>query len=930
MSVSDPQLKFVLGPTNTGKTFYAVDRMMGYPSGMVGFPLRLLARENYDKMVAKLGASRVALITGEEKIIPPNASYFCCTVEAMPLTRDVDCLIVDEIQLCGDKERGHVFTDRLLHARGRHETLFLGADTMRPILQQLFPDGEFIYRERLSRLSYAGHKKASRLPRRSALVAFSASEVYRLAELVRRQRGGTAVVMGALSPRTRNAQVELFQNGDVDFMIATDAIGMGLNMDIGHVALADDIKFDGRSVRHLYPAEIAQIAGRAGRHTTDGTFGTTEGCRAFEQELIDAVEGHRFAPVRGLYWRNRKLNFNSLDGLLNALEAPPPSPLMMKKADADDHLTLAALADSEEVRSLADNPGRLRLLWDVVQIPDFRQSMTDSHVVMLTRIFTELARDGRLKKDWVASQLQHLDRLDGDIDTLMTRIAHIRTWTYITHKTGWTDDAEGWPELARAIEDRLSDELHNRLTQRFVDKRAAHLSRRLKESATLLASVRLDGSVLVEGEEVGSLHGFSFVPSLAESEEKAVILAAARKGLPDEIERRVAALSISADPAFKLDAKGQLFWREAVIARLVKSEVLYAPRVEVGDSDLLSHDQRARIQDRLNQFITDHVMEVLQPLMLLAKPESLLNPEGKSENITESSRANDTGTEGAGTNDTGTEGAGTNDTGTEGAGNISPPTPLSGAAKGLLYQLYEGLGTVPRRLLADQIKELSEADKPVLARAGIRMGIENLFLPAMLKPAPIALRVLLFSLYHQNFPLCGAPPEGRVSFSLDEEASEKMPEDTYWLAAGYCRLGARIMRVDMVERVAALVRAAAREGQFEISDEMLSLAGVGREEMALILSDLGCKQVSERPSEDPEKPSIAIFERQKRKSAKPHNSQKAHPDKARSAKAGKGARRRPTGNNNTPARASERTRQNNAKQPDPNSPFAVLAALKKG
>ncbi|MGB1933849.1 MAG: helicase-related protein [Candidatus Puniceispirillaceae bacterium] len=924
MAVSDPQVKFVLGPTNTGKTYYAVDRMMAYSSGMAGFPLRLLARENYDKMVARLGASRVALITGEEKIIPAHANYFCCTVEAMPLSRDVDCLIVDEIQLCGDKERGHVFTDRLLHARGRHETLFLGADTMRPILQQLFPDAEFIYRERLSRLSYAGHKKASRLPRRSALVAFSAAEVYRLAELVRRQRGGTAVVMGALSPRTRNAQVELFQNGDVDFMIATDAIGMGLNMDIGHVALADDIKFDGRSVRHLMPAEIAQIAGRAGRHTTDGTFGTTEGCRAFEQELIDAVEGHRFAPVRGLYWRNRTLNFKTLDGLLQSLEAAPPHPVMMKKADGDDHLTLAALADMQAVRALADNPGRLRLLWDVVQIPDFRQSMTDSHVVMLTRIFTELARDGQLKKDWVASQLQHLDRLDGDIDTLMTRIAHIRTWTYITHKTGWTDSTEGWPELARAIEDRLSDELHTRLTQRFVDRRAAHLSRRLKESATLLASVRLDGSVLVEGEEVGSLHGFSFVPSLAESEEKAVILAAARKGLPDEIERRVGALTISADPAFKLDRRGQIFWREAIIARLVKSDCLYAPRVEVGDSDLLSHDQKARIQDRLNQFITDHVVELLQPLVLLTRPEKLFAVEpaaGQDMPETMDSARAPSGPE-----------AGSEDSAEPPLQDIAQdtasqkPVALSGAAKGLLYQLYEGLGTVPRRLLADQIKELSETDKPLLARAGIRMGIENLFLPAMLKPAPIALRIVLYSLYHQNFPVCGAPPEGRVSFSLGEGDGE-MPEDGYWLAAGYCRLGTRIMRVDMIERVAALVRAAAREGQFEISDDMLSLAGVGREEMGRILSDLGCKQVSERASEDPEKPAIAIFERQKRKSMK-----SPRPDKARSHKgAAKGAGRAPSrGKPPAASRPRGQSRQNNERAPDPNSPFAVLAALKKG
>ena len=923
MAVSDPQLKFVLGPTNTGKTFYAVDRMMGYSSGMIGFPLRLLARENYDKMVARLGVSQVALITGEEKIIPPHARYFSCTVEAMPLSLEVDCLAVDEIQLCGDKERGHVFTDRLLNARGRHETLFLGSDTMRLILQKLYPSGEFIYRERLSRLSYAGHKKASRLPRRSALVAFSAAEVYRLAELVRRQRGGTAVVMGALSPRTRNAQVELFQNGDVDFLIATDAIGMGLNMDIGHVALADDIKFDGRSVRHLTPSEIAQIAGRAGRHTTDGTFGTTEGCTAFEQELIDAVESHRFGPVRVLFWRNRSLNFNTLDGLLNSLEATPHHPLMIKKTDGEDHLTLASMAKQDTIRKLADSPGRLRLLWDVAQIPDFRQSMTDSHLVMLVQIFTQLACDGQLKKDWVASQLQHLDRLDGDIDTLMTRIAHIRTWTYITHKTGWTDEAEGWPELARAIEDRLSDELHNRLTQRFVDRRAAHLSRRLKESATLLASVRLDGSVLVEGEEVGTLQGFTFIPTLAESDEKAVILSAALKGLQDEIERRVGALAISADPAFKLDGRGQVFWREAAIARLVKSDTLYAPRVEVGDSDLLNFDQKARIQDRLTQFIADHTAELLQPIIRLTKPDELFAEEAAQKNPqTDAGSENASANASASDKPTEIEKAGASVAGDP----VLAPT-LSGAAKGVLYQLYEGLGTVPRRLLADQIKELSEADKPLLARAGIRMGIENLFLPAMLKPAPITLRVLLYSLYHQKFPVCGPPPEGRVSFGLAEGQGE-MPEDGYWLAAGYCRLGPRIMRVDMVERVAALVRAAAREGQFEISDGMLSLAGVGREEMVLILADLGCKQVSERASEDAEKPAIAIFERQKRKNPKrqPNNALSGKRPNAKTRK----PRRNDAGNGGYSGRPSGKQRQNNERAPDPNSPFAVLAALKKG
>ncbi len=910
-------LKFVLGPTNTGKTHFAVERMTGYASAMIGFPLRLLARENYDRLVARMGPGAVALITGEEKIIPPNARFFCCTVEAMPLERDVDCLAVDEIQLCGDKERGHVFTDRLLHARGRYETLFLGADTMRPILAKLYPDAEIIQRRRLSRLSYAGQKKITRLPRRSAIVAFSAAEVYRLAELVRRQRGGTALVMGALSPRTRNAQVELFQNGDVDFMIATDAIGMGLNMDIGHVALADDVKFDGRAVRHLSPAEIGQIAGRAGRHMSDGTFGTTDGCRPFEQELVDMLEGHRFMPVRALYWRSRQLDFTTLASLLRSLDAAPPHPFMMRKADGDDHLSLAALADRDDIRGLADSPGRLRLLWDVAQIPDFRQTMTDSHLVMLARIYTDLSRGGQLAKDWVAGQIQHLDRLDGDIDALMTRIAHIRTWTYITHKSGWTEPQEGWPELARAIEDRLSDEVHNRLTQRFVDRRAAHLYRRLKESAVLLASVRLDGSVLVEGEEVGSLHGFSFVPSIGESEEKAVILSAARKGLPDEIERRVAALTISADAAFRLDDRGQIIWREAAVGRLVRTESVYAPRAEAFDSDLLGTDQKTRIQERLTRFAADHVAEVLGPLVRLARPDSLFDAPVEASQTTDSPAITPQGRQTELPSETADTAGGTAPAKQETAASVSAAA-LSGPAKGLLYQLYEGLGTLPRRIVAEQINQLSEADRPLLARAGLRMGTETLFLPALLKPAPIFLRLLLWSIHHKQFPACGGPPEGRVSFVLGDDAD--MPEDAYWLAAGYRRLGPRIMRVDMIERVAALVRAAARQGAFEIGDEMLSLAGVGREDMALMLTDLGCVRAGERPADDPEKSPVLLFERVKRRPRKQTDSQRPGQHKQR--------KKQPRGDNRKTARPRQAAVQERA--PDPNSPFAVLAALKKG
>ena len=879
--VLEPQITVLLGPTNTGKTHYAIERMLGHESGMIGFPLRLLARENYDRIVARLGPSQVALITGEEKIIPKQARYFCCTVEAMPLERRVACLAIDEVQLAGDRERGHVFTDRILHARGASETIFLGAETIRPLLKQLLPDAKFETRARLSRLSYSGARKVTRLQRRSAIVAFSASDVYHLAELVRRQRGGAAVVMGALSPRTRNAQVEMYQNGEVDFLIATDAIGMGLNMDIQHVALAADVKFDGRHLRHLMPAEMAQIAGRAGRHTTDGTFGVTEAVRPLEQEMIDAIEGHRFPPLRNLYWRSRDLEFRTVASLLKSLDAPPPFNFLNRKADAVDHKTLEALSLNADVMALADTPGRVRLLWDVAQIPDFRNMMTDSHAVMLARIFVNLAKHGQLERDWVANQMTQLDRLDGDIDTLMTRIAHIRTWTYITHRTSWTDDPENWQDLARSIEDRLSDELHNRLTQRFVDRRAAHLSRRLKEATPLMASVKLDGTVLVEGEEVGTLTGFSFSPALNESEEKAVILSAARKALPDEIERRVKALQASEDLAFQLGDRGQIIWREAEIARLVKSDNLYAPRPDIKDSDLLTDEQKSRISERLIQFVSNHVATTLPMLISFQDPKV---PEGAE--------------------------------------------PLSGHGRGVLYQLYEGLGALNRGQVAAQLRELPDTDKPHIARSGIRLGIETIYMPDMLKPAAIKLRVLLYSLFNNDFPECGPPGDGRVSIDLVPDVA-----DSYWLAAGYRRIGDKVMRVDMVERVAALVRAAAREGRFKMSDEMLSLAGVSRETMALMLVDLGCKKVDEEPSEDPEKPATPIFEREIRKRSNQQRRQNSDAGAVHKASAGKTAQGKRGAKSNRSASGHKsdagNSKRSQDKQPDPNSPFAVLAALKK-
>ena len=529
----DARVTAVLGPTNTGKTHFAIERMLGHESGMIGFPLRLLARENYDRVVATVGRSDVALVTGEDKIIPARARYFLCTVEAMPIDRSVAFLAIDEVQMAGDRERGHVFTDRILSLRGTAETMLLGATTIQPLLRKLLPDADYVTRPRLSNLSYAGPRKINRLPRRSAVVAFSARDVYALGELVRHQRGGAAVVLGALSPRTRNAQVAMYQAGEVDYLIATDAIGMGLNMDIGHVAFADDIKFDGRMPRRLVPQELAQIAGRAGRHMRDGTFGVTGDCPPFDETVTAAIEAHAFEPLRTLYWRNRDLSFHSLRDLRRSLERPPRFEFLRRKRDAEDHMALLALARVSDVTDLARGRARIRLLWEVCQIPDFRKTLTESHVHLLVQLYKHLCSPSeRLPNDLVSRQLKRFDRIDGDFDTLSGRIAHIRTWTYITHHTGWVSDPVQWQQMARAIEDRLSDALHERLTDRFVDRRAAVLVRRLRDSDELLAGVKESGAITVEGYHVGTLDGLTFIPDTLSGQNAKPVLTAARRVLP--------------------------------------------------------------------------------------------------------------------------------------------------------------------------------------------------------------------------------------------------------------------------------------------------------------------------------------------------------------------------------------------------------------
>ncbi|MDG1707924.1 MAG: helicase-related protein, partial [Emcibacteraceae bacterium] len=508
-------VKAVLGPTNTGKTHLAVERMLGHSTGMIGLPLRLLAREIYDRVVKARGTAHVALITGEEKIVPKNARYYVCTVESMPIEKPVEFLAIDEVQLAADFDRGHVFTDRLLRARGRQETMFLGSETIRPLISRLVPDVEFISRPRFSELIYVEPKKLSRLPRRSALITFSTNNVYAYAEMLRRAKGGVAVVMGALSPRTRNAQVELYQNGDVDHIVATDAIGMGLNLDIDHVSFADTAKFDGRQMRDLFSPEIAQIAGRAGRYMNNGTFGClTEGAdyqTGLTPEKVYSVENHQFAPLTVLQWRNAFIDFSRADAVIRSLSVPPRKSGLTRTMDKLDLDTFRILIDQPNIKDMLGGPAAVKMLWETCQIPDFRQVSDDEHAKIISSLFRQISADhGVVKEDWMAEAIKPYKRIDGGIDTLSTRIAYIRTLTYISNRSGWCENQKYWQSVTRDVEDKLSDALHERLTKRFVSRRTSVLMRELRQKGKLMATIETDGSVYVEDHLIGTIEGFQF------------------------------------------------------------------------------------------------------------------------------------------------------------------------------------------------------------------------------------------------------------------------------------------------------------------------------------------------------------------------------------------------------------------------------------
>ncbi|HWY60901.1 MAG TPA: helicase-related protein [Rhizomicrobium sp.] len=789
----------ILGPTNTGKTFYAIERMLAHRSGMIGLPLRLLAREVYDKVVRLRGAAEVALITGEEKIVPRQARFYVCTVEAMPLDISVACLAVDEIQLCADPERGHVFTDRLLHARGEEETMFLGSDTMRGVIQKFIPRTWFVTRPRFSDLAYTGARKLTRLPRRSAVVGFSAEDVYGIAEIVRRQRGGAAVVLGALSPRTRNAQVALYQSGEVDFLIATDAIGMGLNMDVDHIAFAAREKFDGRGFRPLTPAETGQIAGRAGRYMNDGTFGVTGECEPFEEELINRIESHRYDPVKVLQWRSPALDFHSVSKLLESLEALPPERGLVRARPASDAIALRALSNDADVSARAVNQAAVRRLWEVCQLPDFRKLSEDEHA-RLVRVLFLFLMEGHIPDDWMARQIARLDVCEGDVATLSGRLAHIRTFSYAANRAGWTADSARWQGETRAVEDRLSDALHERLTLRFIDRRTSVLMKHLREDEITGVTLDESGGVAIGGELIGRLDGFHFAPDpRAEGFHGRTLRAAAMRGLESEFLARATALAIAPDKDITLSEHGKLWWDGAIAGRLIPGASPLAPAVALLADELLNGALRGSVQARLERWLGARIEARIEPLLALAR-------------AAEAKAGSDTA--------------------------------LPGYARGLAHQLAMNFGSLDREGLA-----LPEKLGPVLRALrpfGVWFGRRTVYVPRLLRPDAASLLGLLWGIWAKQEQLVGPPAPGLTSFSHGPE-----PE-AFLHAAGFRIFAGRAIRLDMLERLEDELESAAAAGAGAEASlpKLVSLLGAGNQEGKAVLAALGWRmmQVADAPA----------------------------------------------------------------------------------
>jgi len=777
----------VLGPTNTGKTYLAIETMLSFDSGMIGFPLRLLAREVYDKVIKKISLDKVALITGEEKIIPPNAKYFLCTVESMPINKYLDFVAIDEIQMCADHERGHIFTDRLLNLRGEKLTMLMGSNTIKNIISKLDEDTEFINRDRLSKLSYVGHKKISRIDRKTAIIAFSTEEVYAIAELVRRQKGGAAIVMGSLSPKTRNAQVELYQSGDVDFLVATDAIGMGINMDLESIYFSNLKKFDGKKLRRLNSSEIGQIAGRAGRYLNDGNFGITGDCKEINAEEVDSLENHKFEKIRTLFWRNSNLNFNNASTLIKSLEEKPNKDWLRKIHECEDEKVLKYFLKDMGAHNIKNDKESLTLLWNCCQIPDFVKKTYGNHIEVVSKVFSFLNdKKGKITNDFMRLQLMKLDKLEGNVDSLSNRIANVRTWSYVSNKINWVENQGYWIEKTKLLEDRLSDRLHEELTKTFIDKRASILTRRLKQDMDFKTEIMEDDKVLIDKQFIGKLKGLKFELDLKtgalETDIKS-LKKAARQTVGPELEKRIQIIIDTGLLEIKEDFK--IYWNKFPIAKLLAGKDYLNPELLLMTDDILENEHKKKLSEFLYKWIKQKINITLKSLVEL-------------KNLKES----------------------------------------NSFIKALAYQLYEGNGVIKREKVSDYLKKLAQDERKILRELGVKFGRYHIFLYRLLKPEAVSLRILLWKNFHQKYFDLTPPTFGLNFLEVDNPKNKD-----FMLLCGFENFDRYFVRIDILERLFVQIINSTPDKTKEIKliPEMLNLLGCSKENFKKLIQKMGYK-----------------------------------------------------------------------------------------
>ena len=787
--MSKNKITAVLGPTNTGKTYLAIETMLSFDSGMIGFPLRLLAREVYDKIIKKISTDKVALITGEEKIIPSNAKYFLCTVESMPINKHLDFVGIDEIQMCADHERGHIFTDRLLNLRGEKLTMLMGSNTIKNIINKLGEDTEFINRDRLSKLSYIGHKKISRINRKTAIIAFSTEEVYAIAELVRRQKGGAAIVMGSLSPKTRNAQVALYQSGDVDFLVATDAIGMGINMDLENVFFSNLKKFDGKKLRKLNLSEIGQIAGRAGRFLNDGNFGITGDCKEMRAEDVELLENHKFEEIKMLFWRNSNLNFNNALSLIKSLEERPDKEWLRKIHECEDEKLLKYFLKDMEGQNIKNSNRTLELLWECCQIPDFVKKTYGNHLEVVSKVFSFLnGAEGKITNDYMRLQLMKLDKLEGNVDSLSNRIANVRTWSYVSNKINWVENQSYWIEKTKLLEDRLSDRLHEELTKTFIDKRASVLARGLKQDMEFKTEIMEDDKVIIDEQFIGDLKGLRFEMDLKvgalETDIKS-LKKAARQTLGPELLKRIQLIIDTGLIEIKDDFK--IYWKEFPIAKLITGKDYLNPDIFLIVDDILENEDKQRLSQFIEVWIKEKINLVLKSLIDL-------------KNLKES----------------------------------------NSSIKALAYQLYENNGVIKREVVAEYLKKLGQDERKILRDLGVKFGRYHVFLFRLLKPEAVSLRTLLWKNFNQkDYNL--APP----TFGLNFLDNKNIKNKDFMLLCGFENFDNYYVRIDILERLFVQIINSNPEKDQEIKliPEMLNLLGCSKDNFKKLIEKMSYKTI---------------------------------------------------------------------------------------